>query len=152
MQALVGADASSAVDDENRGYHYLHRATAEQMPAIAELFGKGGFHLEMLTCVDAREGEGVFRLVYQFNRQGEPERHLLHVAVVPEATGASISGVFAGADWYEREVFDMYGVSFDGHPDMKRILLEEDYIGHPLRKDFVDRDPRREEMASDVAE
>lgn len=152
LQALIGADESSAADYQARGYHYLHRARAEQLPDVAALFSADGFHLEMLTCVDVREAEGVFRLVYQFNRHGTLERHLVHAAVAPEAEGVSISSVFPGANWYEREVFDMYGLAFSGHPDLKRILLDEDYIGHPLRKDFVDRDPRREELASASAE
>ena len=148
LKTHAGVEESTSADYATQGYHYLHRAQATQLPAIATLFSAADFHLEMLTCVDLRENEQTFRLVYQFNCYGTPERHLIHVAVQPEAKGASISAVFAGANWYEREVFDMHGVSFDGHPDMKRILMDDDYIGHPLRKDFVDQDPQREEMAS----
>jgi NADH-quinone oxidoreductase subunit C len=51
---------------------------------------------------------------------------------------ASVAGVWRTAIWQEREIFDLLGVVFDGHPDLRRILLPEDWVGHPLRKDFVE--------------
>ena len=59
------------------------------------------------------------------------------VALAADETIASIVGVFAGADWQEREQFDLVGVRFEGHPDLRRILLPADWSGHPLRKDYA---------------
>ena len=50
----------------------------------------------------------------------------------------SLSGIFASANWHEREAYDFFGIRFAGHPDLRRLFLEEDFPGHPLRKDFED--------------
>ena len=59
------------------------------------------------------------------------------LALEPDEAAPSLVGVFAGADWQEREQYDLTGVRFEGHPDPRRILLPENWQGHPLRKDFA---------------
>ncbi|HEY2525164.1 MAG TPA: NADH-quinone oxidoreductase subunit C [Candidatus Binataceae bacterium] len=61
---------------------------------------------------------------------------------VPEddPTIASLSGLWAAANWLERETFDLYGIRFDGHPDLRRIYLYDEFVGHPLRKDYAKHD------------
>lgn len=157
-----GIAESTESDYAASGYHYKHRAELALMPTIAELFRAAGYYLEMMTCIDARdmgkgkkkEGDdaqpsGSLRLAYQFNCPGEPDRHLLCADLASGQSAPSITAVFAGANWHEREIFDMYGVSFADHPDLRRLLMPDDYSGHPLLKDFADVDPHREEMASD---
>ena len=52
----------------------------------------------------------------------------------------SVSGIWKTADWHEREIFDFYGVKFNNHPDLRRILLPADWIGHPMRKDYQEQE------------
>jgi NADH-quinone oxidoreductase subunit C len=55
-------------------------------------------------------------------------------------TGATVEGVWKVANWFEREVYDLFGVIFEGHSDLRRIMLPEDWIGYPLRKDYVEQE------------
>jgi NADH-quinone oxidoreductase subunit C len=79
-----------------------------------------------------------FEVVAQFLNHEQRSRVRLRVQVpADDPTLPSIVDVYPGADAMEREVFDMFGISFDGHPDLTRILMPEDWDGHPLRKDYA---------------
>jgi NADH-quinone oxidoreductase subunit C len=116
------------------GYHLEVAATPEQLPALAQaMLGEGCF-LESLTAVDtSREA---FTLVYHFAHFQELCRTAVHASLAKEAEAPTISQVYPGADWYEREVYDLFGIRFAGHPNLTRILLPEDADFHPLLKDF----------------
>jgi NADH-quinone oxidoreductase subunit C len=84
------------------------------------------------------QSEPRFELVYQL-RQGREPWGKLHLKVqLPESAPEvdSLEPVWKGADWWERYAFDFYGIGFRGHPDLRRILLQEEFEGHPLRKDY----------------
>ncbi len=92
-----------------------------------------------VSCIDLlglRDGPR-FELVVQL--RSFVKRHRIRVKVPLEEGKLKVptlSGLWAGFDWLERETFDMYGVEFEGHPDMRRIYLYDEFKGHPLRKDF----------------
>jgi len=124
---------------------------AEQVHEVLQLLKQTeGFQFNLLidlTCVDYLGREPRFEVVYHLAsldvepRGSEPallRRRLRVKAGVSEAECAIASAVdlWPAANWMEREVFDLYGVRFEGHPDLRRILLYDQFEGHPLRKDY----------------
>jgi NADH-quinone oxidoreductase subunit C len=89
-----------------------------------------------ITAIDWPEREKRFEVVYHFLSMTQNQRIRVKVPVREREIVPSIIDVHPSADWYEREVFDMYGVMFSGHPDLRRILTDYGFRGHPLRKDF----------------
>ena len=89
-----------------------------------------------VTAVDYPEREARFTVVYNLLSLRHNQRVRVKTSVAEGATLASVVGVFASANWMEREVWDLFGVAFSGHPDLRRILTDYGFEGHPLRKDF----------------
>lgn len=141
------------------GTEVLH-PTREHLPAVVDaLYGEGYLMCIDVTAVDyltfgrhaVAEGDIVtmarplpgdltperFEVVYHFLRHADHARVRLRVQV-PESDPvvASLFDRYPGTEAMEREVYDMFGISFEGHPDLTRILMPEDWVGHPLRKDY----------------
>jgi NADH-quinone oxidoreductase subunit C len=89
-----------------------------------------------VTAVDWPSREKRFDVVYHFLSPRLNQRVRLKVATDETTPVPSLIDIFRGADWFERETYDLYGVLFTGHPDMRRILTDYGFEGHPLRKDF----------------
>jgi len=90
-----------------------------------------------LTCVDYIEQEPRFEVVYHFYSVAKNRRVRIKARVAADACQIdSLIDLYPSANWMEREVWDMYGVRFEGHPDLRRLLLYEEFEGHPLRKDY----------------
>ena len=89
-----------------------------------------------VTAVDWPQREHRFDLVYHLLSPTRNHRIRVRIETDESTPVASIIDVFPGANWFEREVFDLYGIAFIGHPDMRRLLTDYGFEGHPLRKDF----------------
>jgi len=98
---------------------------------------EAGFdYLVDLSSVDNQDSEPRFELVYELFSYGLNTHLRVKAALEEDAEAPSVSGLWRTANWHEREVYDMMGIKFAGHPDLRRILMWEGYPYHPLLKDF----------------
>jgi NADH-quinone oxidoreductase subunit C len=89
-----------------------------------------------LCGVDYPERKNRFEVVYHLMSPSQNQRIRIRVATDADSPIPSVVEVFPGADWFEREAYDLYGILFTGHPDLRRLLTDYGFEGHPLRKDF----------------
>jgi NADH-quinone oxidoreductase subunit C len=115
------------------GYFLEIDAKGKEMEALARAAREADCFLESITAADFSEG---VQIVYQFNSYYTVARTLVRVQLARNESIPTISTIYDAALWYEREVFDLYGIRFDDHPDLRRILLPEDADFHPLLKDY----------------
>ena len=93
-------------------------------------------NLTDISGVDYPQRKNRFDVVYQLMSPRQNQRIRVKIQADEDTLVPSAVSVFAGAEWYEREAYDMYGILFSGHPDLRRILTDYGFEGHPLRKDF----------------
>jgi NADH-quinone oxidoreductase subunit C len=87
-----------------------------------------------MTAVDEPEVEPRFELQYLLHSMSE--HCWVRLKTQTDDRAPSVTGVFPGANWYEREVYDLFGIEFDGHPELTRLMMPEGWQGHPLRRDY----------------
>jgi len=124
-------------DYRAKGYHLDAALPPEKVVAAAEILSRHGFFIEAVTGVDWMD-EGQMEVVYDFNHFDELCRVVIRSRLErdkPEVP--TISHIYQGANWHERETHDFFGIKFIGHPDLSPLLLPEDADFHPLRKDFT---------------
>lgn len=90
-----------------------------------------------LTAVDYLAPTMSTKIVYWLHNSANYQRIRITVKIARDESMPSITSLWEGANWYERELFDMFGVHFTGHPDLKRILMPDDWVGHPMRRDYA---------------
>jgi NADH-quinone oxidoreductase subunit C len=138
------------VDGDNRGPQPIFIIPAD---AIAEvcLFLQTDERLffDYLACISGIDnGPGLNTMELVYNLTSIPYGHDLMLKSIfprnaqdqPIPSVPTVSHIWRTADWHEREIFDLIGINFEGHPDLRRILLAEDWEGHPLRKDYITQD------------
>ena len=106
---------------------------------VSHLKSKKGFSFNTLidiTAVDFPAKEQRFEVIYHFLSMTENKRCRVTISINENQDVPSITSVFECANWFEREIFDLFGITFSSHPDLRRILTDYGFEGHPLRKDF----------------
>ncbi len=120
-----------------RGQEFLVARPEAVVGILQFLRDEAGFdYLVDITAVDYPDRAERFDLVYIVYSFSRNQRIRIKTRIAEGYQPGTATGVYPGANWLEREVFDMFGIEFAGHPDMRRILLPEDWEGHPLRKDY----------------
>jgi NADH-quinone oxidoreductase subunit C len=138
VKAILDWNAAALVDAKfDLGEMTLTIAAEEIRAAAATVQAAGYNFFEDMTAVDWFPSTPRFQLSYHILSHSYKERIRLS-ALVDEASPSieSITSVWPAANYYEREVFDLFGVRFEGHPNLRRILMPDDWEGHPLRKDY----------------
>lgn len=126
---------------EFRGQTRVVVPAAIAFEALKYLKEQQGFDLLVdITCVDylhAREATDRFGLAYLLTNVAVNDSLVVRVFLnEPDLKIPSVFPLWEGADWLEREVFDMFGIVFEGHPNLRRILMPDEFVAHPLRKDY----------------
>ncbi|MDO8913099.1 MAG: NADH-quinone oxidoreductase subunit C [Phenylobacterium sp.] len=137
-QQLV-ADSAGAVAGYSLAFGELTLTApvSRVVQALTLMRDKFGFAQLIDLCgVDYPERPQRFDVVYHLLSLTKNQRLRLKVQTDEDTAVPTATGVYPCADWYEREAFDMYGIFFEGHPDLRRILTDYGFHGHPLRKDF----------------
>jgi NADH-quinone oxidoreductase subunit C len=138
VKAVLAWNAGALVDAKFDRNELTLTIAAEEIRAAAATVQAAGYNFfEDLTAVDWFPSSPRFQLSYHILSHAYKERIRLRVLVEEESPSVeSITPVWPAANYYEREVFDLFGVRFDEHPNLRRIMMPDDWVGHPLRKDY----------------
>lgn len=138
LKAILQANPDALADAKfDRGELTLTIDEDALRGACTTVQSAGYNFFEDMTAVDWYPSSPRFQLSYHILSHARKERIRLRVMVdEDDASVESITPIWPGANYYEREVFDLFGIRFEGHPNLRRIMMPDDWKGHPLRKDY----------------
>ncbi|MEM6399598.1 MAG: NAD(P)H-quinone oxidoreductase subunit J [Cyanobacteria bacterium P01_D01_bin.116] len=136
--------AHEALEADHAGVEIIKVEADFLLPICTALYAYGFNYLQCQCGIDLGPGEqlvSMYHLVKVSDNAENPEEVRVKVFLPRENPSVpSVYWIWKTADWQERESFDMYGINYEGHPNLKRILMPEDWVGYPLRKDYVSPD------------
>ena len=134
LSSMLGSDyLGSREDREEMTFWVMPNAWRQ---SAAYLQGSGFQDLSDLTAVDYLDRDPRYDVMAIFTSHTQKAYLRLKTVLAEDQSVDSLIPLWSGANWFEREIFDLFGIEFNEHPDQRRILLPDDYTGHPLRKDF----------------
>jgi NADH-quinone oxidoreductase subunit C len=138
IKAVLAFNPESLTDTRfDRGELTLTIAAEHIRGAAAAVKAAGYNAFEDVTAVDWFPSSPRFQVSYHILSHAHKERIRLRVMLPAEDPSVeTVTSVWPGANYYEREVFDLFGIQFEGHPNLRRIMMPDDWVGHPLRKDY----------------
>lgn len=141
IASAISTDASNHISRITTDYNELTVHTSPDDIVALTRFLRDDKRMQFISFIDVcgvdyPGNEKRFEVVYHLLSPKQNARIRVKLVTDEEKPVPSITGVFPGADWFEREAYDMYGILFTGHPDLRRILTDYGFDGHPLRKDF----------------
>jgi NADH-quinone oxidoreductase subunit C len=138
LKAILGWNGDALTDARfDRGELTLTIAKDQIRGACQTLIAAGYNAFQDVTAVDWFPSVPRFRVVY--HALSHRFKHVIRLTVIVDEADPSVDSitpVWPGANYYEREIFDLFGIRFEGHPNLRRIMMPDDWVGHPLRKDY----------------
>jgi len=141
LEKIINSELTTKIKSSKIKHNQIYLRTNEEDITKVVLFLKTNNNTKFkqlidITAVDYPENEKRFKLLYMLLSHENNQRLVIDFLIKESEVVTSLTSIFPAANWMEREVFDMYGIEFKDHPDLRRILTDYNFVGHPLRKDF----------------